>query len=237
MRWAGIGLRLAGASVLALLCSQPAYAQFSGKLEWLSDRRLRGVSQSEQRPAWQVSCNVELGAGWFAGALLSTDRISARASGVSAQVDAGYARQMGPNWSWELGLAAYQVRPDEYAERYRYVEGFGGLSGDAWNARLYLSGHHEGGSAASVYAEFNRGLALADHLSAGLHAGLLHVAGSAGHARQALTRTDLRAGLDYSWSGLVFGVAVVTTLPARKRCEPDASRCGPAAVASVSTGF
>lgn len=199
--------------------------QFDARLDWMSDQRFRGISQSDQHPAWQLSGNVDWAGGLFAGALLSASRMAPRAASLAAQIDAGYTHCLDAARSWDAGLVSYLYRQASDEPNYDYTEAFAGVSGNTWSAHAFFSPDYLGSGAASQYAELNASWPVFDQLTLTAHAGYLHRAahtsygGDGSHASPALVRWDARAGAELPWWRLVFGLAVVTATPQRSACH------------------
>lgn len=225
-----------GILVLTLLPPHhAAHAQLSGRLELASDKRLRGVSQSDSKPTWVLSGNEDLDNGLYIGALVSAYPFRARASTLAVQADIGYVHQLGVTHAWDAGLLTYRFKNTDHDPSYNYTEYFVGISGKSWASHVYTSPNYLGTGGQSVYVEVNVAQSAVEHITWTAHAGVLHRFTTPW--LPALTREDLRAGLMYQWPLFAVELALVTTLPTRGTCEPGADACRGTAVVSLFTAF
>ena len=179
-----------------------------------SDYRVRGVSLSGGDPALRIGIAHDAPAGWYAGASAQSVRIdSARLQLLGYAGIVGRAAQ---GLHWEAGASATHF---EHASSYDYVEAFGGIIGQRWNARLHVSPDYYGRGRGSAYAELNGGFPLERDGVPSLrlfgHVGVLRaLGGDAGRAR-----FDMRFGASLafdafdaqlSWVGTRHGNAFTT---------------------------
>ena len=169
--------RLATAIVLAALLvgASAARAQFGGSVGIETDRRFRGVSISDEKPAAHVSLDWDSPAGWYAGAQIGNAALEPGDHQAELLGYAGYAGRTPAGAGWELGLTATHFSGEG---GYDYAEFYAGLVAPRWSARVYLSPDYFGRSTRSAYLEFNGSMALPmTTLRAVGHAGVLQRSG------------------------------------------------------------
>jgi uncharacterized protein (TIGR02001 family) len=185
------GLRVALAPSLLLACGA-ACAQTGGSIAFLSDYRYRGVSLSDGKPTLSLSLTHDDPSGWYGGASLTG--VSLYPSQREAQVlgYAGYAGRLSDRLGWEAGATVVHYSGDS---RYDFGEGFGGLSGERWNARLHYAPDYFGSGTRTVYGELNLGIPLSPLTRATAHIGALARVGGARSPADSGTSLDGSLGL------------------------------------------
>lgn len=229
----------------ALLGPTAACAQWSGRLELLSDHRFRGVSQSHRHPVWQLSVNHDWDGGAYIGGMVSATPLLPEASSLALQMDVGYARRLSPSICGDAGVVFYRFMHAASQTPDSYTEYFAALSGEKWSARFHVGPGQPGHEAPIAYAEVNAAMPLTPRVVLTGHAGVFHQMGRPGRhsdydstdSTPPLTRWDVSTGIAVQWSQLDWGLSLVATLPANAPCEPSAGACNTTALMSVSRAF
>ena len=195
--------RIAGALLVLVACSA-ARAQWDGTITALSDHRFRGVSLSDERPGLQLAANYDAPGGWYLGASGTRVAVGAgrRYTEVSAYAGLVVERTRSP--SWEVGAVGSHFVGDSTHD---YAEVYGGLIGERWNTRLYLSPDYFGRGVATAYLEGNATLPLGETLRLLGHAGLLAGHGGGPGSDAGTARVDLRLGIGIARRGLDLQLA------------------------------
>ena len=162
------------------------------------------MSLSDQRPGLQLAVNYDAPGGWYLGAAGTRVAVDAghRYDQVSAY--AGLVVERTQSASWEVGAVGSHLIGDS---TYDYAEVFGGLIGERWNARLYLSPDYFGRGVATLYLEGNGTLPLGETLRLLGHAGLLAGHGGGRGSDAGTARVDLRLGIGIARRGLDLQLA------------------------------
>lgn len=187
-----------------MLASAPAFAQWDGQVEWLSDERYRGLSLSEHRPAWRASLNVDHDSGLYGGAQASTD-VSLASRNRRYRLYGGFAQAFsGASLSWEAGLQGYRNEPGQEYRPYSFLEPYLGLHGQGWHLRWTHADRYLGMPLSAHYAEINAARGLGAGWTLQGHAGVLHLSGPppANHDTRMprdADQLDLRLSLSTQW--------------------------------------
>src|SRR5262245_3154856 len=127
---------VAFAIVLAALAANSARADLSGHVAAVSDYRFRGVSQSDGDPAIQGSVAYDHSSGLFAGLFASTVNFSGNfQANFETFVQAGFARRMSTDFSWEIGIGHYAFM--DATSDWNYSEPFFGVTWRDVNVRVH----------------------------------------------------------------------------------------------------
>ncbi|TMH32924.1 MAG: hypothetical protein E6H66_13225 [Betaproteobacteria bacterium] len=163
---------VAGVLGLALFwCAGTVFAQLSGTLSVLSDYRYRGISLSDNEPAFQLGLTYDDALGWYAGAFVSTvESALYETHGVQAIAFAGYAWRMTSGLTVEAG-ADYSVVTA--APRFDYTEIYAGFAFQNITGRVYYSPRYFGSDSPAVYGELNLAQPLQDNIQLLAHIGIL----------------------------------------------------------------
>lgn len=139
--------RIGGLSVLlavssAVFASAPVSAQVvSGSLSVESDFRLRGSSYSAGRPVASARIGVDDSSGFYAdgsATVVLTRDDDTRLLGY--QVDGGFTKRLGNDWTVDLGLAHNEIRAAyEGSFPYPYTEGYVGATHGPLSAYVFVS--------------------------------------------------------------------------------------------------
>jgi uncharacterized protein (TIGR02001 family) len=194
-------------ALIGLLLAGDALAQVSAQVSAASDNVYRGVSLTDSRPAAAAELNYDSDAGWFVGGQASETRLY-REYGDHPEytVDAGFAHALTAQLTWEAG-ATYSTFPG--FTFWNYAEGFAGVLGENWNARIYYSPNYFGRQQRTVYAEFNYSHALGERLRLLAHVGALQgLSAAAGESNRTL---DASVGVGAKFNGIHVQFAWVTT--------------------------
>jgi uncharacterized protein (TIGR02001 family) len=225
-----------------LLVRSVAVAEVSGHVALLSDYRYRGESLTDGRPALQAAVDYDHSSGLFLGALASTVRIDPAASGLGAQLYAGYARPFNDRASWEIGVVTYlfpHISHTLVERGYDYRETFFGISYNTVNARLYYSDDYFGVGGKAVYLEVNASRTLNERVALTGHLGCL----DHGQTRQSLaggqdhSQLDFKAGIAIDVSGFTMELSIVGTSAPHDACPAGTGHCNTTGLVSVSRTF
>jgi uncharacterized protein (TIGR02001 family) len=151
--------------------------QISGSLALESDYRYRGVSYSKQRPDLRLTLAYDHASGAYLGASATRVQFPYGEPGPALQAYAGYARELGGAWRWEVGATGTHYSKDS---DYDYAEAFVGILGDHGSLRLYMTPDYYGIGAHTAYLEISWGWPLATDLRLFAIGGALHRSGTAG---------------------------------------------------------
>ncbi|HJW12985.1 MAG TPA: TorF family putative porin [Albitalea sp.] len=186
---------LARVAALALLAGMAtsASAQTAASVTVESDYRFRGVSLSNLKPDLRVNLAHDDASGWYAGASGTRVQLDSQQRQAALFVYGGFARRALPGLAWEIGATAAHLGD---GSRYDYGELFGGVIGQRWNARAYVSPSYFGSGTRTLYAELNGGLPLVPPLRLFGHVGALwRLSGGPSDDASRRARSDVRVGL------------------------------------------
>ena len=131
-----------------------ARAQVAGSINLETDYRLRGYSLSAGRPTATAQIGYDHRSGLYVNAAATGVARRDEPALLGHQVNAGFARQLGPTWSIDAGLLRSDYRP-----RYRggpalhYTEAYVGLTVRRITARLSYSPHYFYKDTETLYGE------------------------------------------------------------------------------------
>ncbi|MGI8895097.1 MAG: TorF family putative porin [Casimicrobiaceae bacterium] len=212
-------------------------AQLSASATAVTDYRFRGISQSDRRPALQASVAFDHPAGFFAGLFASTVDFGAASNPrVEAFVQAGYARRVDADFSWELGAGYYSYYGSGRASDRNYAEGFVGVTWRTLNARVNYAPDYFGGGTQSTYVEVNSSHALSERTALFAHVGVTYLAGSYTPA-QSRSRVDTRFGVSVDLQVVSLELSAVATDIRGGECPGGRNRCKPGVVVAISRSF
>lgn len=197
------------AALLALLIgiAAPASAQVGAGLTLESDKRFRGRSLSDEKPALRLDLAYDHAAGWFAGGSLGNAEIEPGRQQAELIGYAGYARRTVQASGWEIGATVVRYSGPG---RYSYAEAFAGRIAERWNARLYFAPDYFGLGLQTAYGELNAGYPLTRSLHLFGHlGGLLTLRGTPPPGARR-SRFDLRLGVRYGVDCCALQLAWVT---------------------------
>lgn len=185
--------------LLMLLLTGAARADVGATLSVQTDARERGVSYTGNRPGVQLGLGWDGAAGWYGGVSLARVRFDADRRGAWLRAYGGRVLELKPGLDAEAGLVLHRY---EGLSRYDFAEGYVGLLGEGWSARLHHAPDYYGSGQRTVYAEANARWPASAPLAVLGHAGLLRAHGASRWANQPYNpqgqaRVDLRAGA--SW--------------------------------------
>lgn len=199
--------------LLMLLLTGAARADVGATLSVQTDARERGVSYTGNRPGVQLGLGWDGAAGWYGGLSLARVRFDADRRGAWLRAYGGRVLELKPGLDAEAGLVLHRY---EGLSRYDFAEGYVGLLGEGWSARLHHAPDYYGSGQRTVYGEANLRWPAAAPLAALAHVGLLHSRGASRWASQpynpqGTTRVDARAGASWQWGeGLEMQLAWVS---------------------------
>ena len=230
-------MRVILALLAATLLTGEVRAQLSASATAVSDYRFRGISESDRRPALQGSVAFDHPTGFFAGLFASTVDFGAASNArVEAFVQAGYARRVDPDLSWELGAGYYSYYGPAGTPDWNFVEGFVGVTWRMLNARVGYAPDYFNGGARATYVEVNASHALSERTALFAHVGVTYLAGGATPA-PSRSRVDARIGVSIDLGVVSLELsAVATDIPADE-CPGGPNGCKPGVVVAISRSF
>ncbi len=175
---AAVSRALAGLlAIAAVAVPGSAHAQLAGSVSVESDYRVRGRSVSDQRPVASARLGFEDSSGVYAdgsASVVASDTDGLRYLGY--QIDAGYAANLGPLWTIDVGVA----RDDFKAP---YPEGFGYSRNEAYvgathgpvSAYLFASPKYGRTGSPSLYGQLEGTIEPAPGWRLTAHAGALEL--------------------------------------------------------------
>jgi len=105
--------------------ASPTVAQdrFGGSISITNDYRVRGLTQTRNKPAIQGGVHARFDSGWFVGAWASTmDRNQGPSATYEIDAYVGVAWTLSPDWNAKLSVAHYWYPDDPARSRYEYDE-------------------------------------------------------------------------------------------------------------------
>jgi uncharacterized protein (TIGR02001 family) len=221
--------------VLAALLADPAYAELSGNVAAVSDYRFRGISQSDRAPAVQASVAYDHPTGLFAGLFASTVQFSgAFQADVETFVQAGVARRVRPELSWELGGGCYAY-PGANLD-WNYCEAFLGVAWREATARVHYTPNYLNGGARAAYVEVNATHALSERTALVGHVGFWRSDGG-GRVAAPRSRFDVRVGVTFDLGLANLEISAVATDIPSTECPGGPNNCRLGALVAVSRSF
>lgn len=229
-------MRVVLALLVAMLLAGEVRAQLSASATAVTDYRFRGISLSDRRLALQGSVAFDHPAGFFAGLFASTVDFGASNARIEAFGQAGYARRVDADLSWELGAGYYSYYGSGGTSDRNYAEGFVGVTWRTLNARVSYAPDYFNGGTRATYVEVNASHALSERTALFAHVGVTYLAGSSTPA-PSRSRVDTRFGVsvDLQVVSLELG-AVATDIPGDE-CPGGRNRCKPGVVVAISRSF
>ncbi len=212
-------------------------AQLSASASAVTDYRFRGISQSDRRPALQGSVAFDHPAGFFAGLFASTvDYGAAFNARIEAFVQAGYARRVDADLSWELGAGHYSYYGPGGTSFRNYAEGFVGVTWRTLNARVSYAPDYFNGGTPATYVEVNSSHALSERTALFAHIGMTYLAGSSSTA-PSRSRVDTRFGVSVDLQVVSLELSAVATDIPGDECPCGRYCCKPGVVVAISRSF
>jgi uncharacterized protein (TIGR02001 family) len=182
---------------VTLGCATPAAAQFSGSLSIRSDDRFRGHSLSQGRPTMALDLSYDHPSGLYVDVVVSG--VLTRHSGpelLAVQENLGFARQIRPNLSIDLG-----VTNSDYTKYYNgfrtahYQEYYAGIITKRISAHLHYSPKYFGlKDYPTLYGDIDGAVPLTDKWRLTGHVGVLQQVGGRTLGLTGRTHYDYRVG-------------------------------------------
>jgi uncharacterized protein (TIGR02001 family) len=221
--------------VLAVLLAGPAHAELSGNIAAVSDYRFRGISQSDGGPAAQASIAYDHPTGLFAGLFASTvDFSGAFQADVETFVQAGVARRVHPELSWELGAGCYAYLGANLD--WNYCEAFLGVAWREVTTRVHYTPDYLNRGARTTSVEVNARHALNERIAVVGHVGFWHSEGG-GRLATPSSRLDVRVGVTFDLGVVNLEISGVATNIPNAECPAGPNNCKPGMVAAISRSF
>ena len=215
--------RFAGASALLAAAVGTAHAaDFSGNVTIATDYILRGVSQTEERPAIQGGFDAAFDSGIYAGIWASNvnfDEATGGASNANAEMDyyGGYSGAIGcTDCTYKLGFVYYDYHGDPGLD---YLELAGSLAFSGFTLGVYYSNEYLGEGTTDLigdeveywYPYLNYSYSLPWDLTLGLHVGYSDMSEKGVYEPDGDSYTDWSVGLSKSYADITFGLTYYDT--------------------------
>ena len=215
--------RFAGASALLAAAVGTAHAaEFSGNVTIATDYILRGVSQTEERPAIQGGFDAAFDSGIYAGIWASNvnfDEATGGASNANAEMDyyGGYSGAIGcTDCTYKLGFVYYDYHGDPGLD---YLELAGSLAFSGFTLGVYYSNEYLGEGTTDLigdeveywYPYLNYSYSLPWDLTLGLHVGYSDMSEKGVYEPDGDSYTDWSVGLSKSYADITFGLTYYDT--------------------------
>jgi len=215
--------RFAGASALLAAAVGTAHAaDFSGNVTIATDYILRGVSQTEERPAIQGGFDAAFDSGIYAGIWASNvnfDEATGGASNANAEMDyyGGYSGSIGcTDCTYKLGFVYYDYHGDPGLD---YLELTGSLAFSGFTLGVYYSNEYLGEGTTDLigdeveywYPYLNYSYSLPWDLTLGLHVGYSDMSEKGVYEPDGDSYTDWSVGLSKSYADITFGLTYYDT--------------------------
>lgn len=211
--------RIAVAGALLVAAGAASAAGFSVTPTVVSDYDFRGVTQTEEDPAFQLGLNYGFENGLYVGAWGSTLKYAEPSDDVEVDVFAGFAGAT-EVFNYDVGANYYAYPGISDANT---VELYAGISKDWYGAKLWYSPDYASSDLDGFYIEANAAYPLPANFSV-----LAHVGRTFGDGTGSFPKTlDYSIGVGYSISNINLAVKYVGT----DESAYDAERV----VASIST--
>lgn len=182
--------------IAAFAAASPASAEIGAAVSIFSDSRFRGISVSDGDPVATLDFSFDDPSGAYFAATGTVGFTSREVKPVSVELNAGFAREVRPDLTFDVGFAhsSYERYPAA-GQGSSYTEIYAGLTHKTLTARVHLSPHYLEAGRWTAYGELEHSLSLTRNLSLNSHVGLLMPL----HTRawdDFRSRVDWRMGLD-----------------------------------------
>lgn len=181
-----------GLAALLLGLAGSASGQMTVNVTAESDFIFRGASLSDGKPDASLNLDYDNAGGWYAGGSATAVDFDSGQAQAALFVYGGLAQRVPSGLAWEMGVTVAAFANDAH---YDYAEAFGGLIGQGWNARVYLSPSYFGSGVHTVYAEFNGSMPLSGVWQLFAHVGALAPIGGDQASDSRRAGFDARLGL------------------------------------------
>lgn len=212
-----------------------AQTQLGARLSAVSDYRWRGESLSSRHAAMMGSVSVDQETGWFA-ALMGVNVCRDGRCGLATEWDLGYAHRWTSSLSWEAGLIRYAYPKARDGGRYDYTEGFVGVSGVHYTARLFHATRYFQDSPRADYLDLHAALPVRASWVLRAHAGHLFLGPvhDPGLISVSHSRSDFSVGVAKQGEGCTLALDWWGMLSAHTVCPGDEADCAKRWVATLS---
>ena len=213
-----------------------AHAQISASVAAVSDYRFRGISQSDRKPALQGSVAYDHPSGLFAGLFVSTVDFDDDTFQADAQtyLQAGFARRLTVDLSWEIGIARYDYL--RASSNWNYGEAFAGVTWRDLNARVHYAPDYINRGARSTYLEVNGTRALNERTALFGHVGYWSIEDGSRRAA-ARSQIDVRVGVAFDLGVVSLEISGVATNVSSDECPGAPNWCQPGVVVAILKSF
>jgi uncharacterized protein (TIGR02001 family) len=177
-----------------------AQADVSGTAAIVSDYDFRGITQSNEDPAVQLSIDYASASGWYVGTWGSNIDWLPEAS-TEVDVYTGFKGASDGGLGWDVGVVYYAYPDDSDVNTY---EVYGKLSFSVLTGSVYYTDDYYNTNEDEIYLSLDAAIP-AGPLSIGLHAGFTDSEAFPGG-----DYTDYGVGVSYSASNLTLGMKWVT---------------------------
>jgi uncharacterized protein (TIGR02001 family) len=158
-----------------LMVSAVASAEITSTVTLTSDYDFRGLTQTDEDPALQLSLDYSNDSGWYAGAWASNVDYPGYDGSVELDLYTGFTGETEAGLGWDVGFIYYAFPSSDNTATEEKIEGFpeiyGTLSQGIFSGTLWYSNDFEGTGENAFYLEGNAGIPLPRDLTLNLHAG------------------------------------------------------------------
>ena len=182
--------------IAAVAAASPASGEIGAVVSVFSDSRFRGISVSGGDPVATLDFSFDDPSGAYFAATGTAGFESHELKPVSVELNAGFAREIRPDLTFDVGLAhsSYERYPVT-SQGSSYTEIYAGLTHKTLTARVHLSPHYLETGRSTAYGELDHSLRLTRSFSLNSHVGLLLPLRT--RAEDGIrSRVDWRIGLD-----------------------------------------
>jgi len=177
-----------------------ANAQFSSAWTLASDYDYRGITQSDENPALQISLDYSHASGWYLGAWASNVKFQGYDGRLELDLAGGFTGTTQGGLEWDAGLMWYtypgSAATESQAGLADFPEVYFALGRGPVRGRIRYSHDFSGTGETGLYVEVNTKFRLPSHFCV-----LAHVGHSSGRAIDRLYQAayvDYSAGIGYS---------------------------------------
>lgn len=158
-----------------LLVSAAASAEITSTVTLATEYDFRGLTQTDEDPALQLSLDYSDANGWYIGAWATNVDYPGFDGSVELDLYTGFAGETESGLGWDVGFIYYAFPGSDNTATKEKIEGFpeiyGTLSHGIFSGTLWYSNDYEGTSENAFYLEGNAAIPLPRDLSLNLHAG------------------------------------------------------------------
>jgi len=196
--------RIAAGALLLAVAGAAHAGEFSVTPTITNDYDFRGLSMTDEGPAFQLGANYAFDSGFYVGAWGSNIDPTGNNSGLEVDYFGGYAGST-DSFGYDLGVIYYTYSGIPGGSDANTLEAFAGISKDWLSGKLSFSDDYRGSDESAFYLEGNAAFPLQNNFSL-----LAHVGYGFGDV-YADEVFDYSAGVGYAYKNFNFAVKGVDT--------------------------